>query len=151
MSNVRENIAQDIVKDLQGILVPRVVLVSRNPININDMAITQFPAIVVRTADEERTDATMQANPLRFGLVNYQIECYVRSNSSATTVNNNIDTQRNEIIEAVSEALEEDRTRNSQAMNSFVSAVSLNEDILYPLARVDITFTVQYKYTRGTL
>lgn len=151
MSNIRENIAKDIVTDLQGIVVPKVVLVSRNPINLADMAITQYPAIVVRTAEEERTDATMQASTLRFGTINYQIECYVRSDSSATTVNNSIDTQRNEIIEAVSEALEQDRTRNSQAMNSYVSAVTLNEDVTYPLARVDITFTVQYKYTRGTL
>jgi len=151
MSNIRENIAKDIVTDLQGIAVPKVVLVSRNPINLSDMAITQYPAIVVRTAEEERTDATMQTSTLRFGTINYQIECYVRSDSSATTVNNSIDTQRNEIIEAVSEALEEDRTRNSQAMNSYVSAVTLNEDVVYPLARVDITFTVQYKYTRGTL
>ena len=73
--SVREDIAKDIITDLQGITTPKVVLVSLNPININDMAITQYPAIVVRTAEESREDATMQTDTLRFGTINYQIEC----------------------------------------------------------------------------
>ena len=150
--SVREDIAKDIITDLQGITTPKVVLVSRNPINLNDMAITQYPAIVVRTAEEIREDATMQTDTLRFGTINYQIECYVRADSSAVTTNNSIDTQMNAIVEAVEEALETDRKRNSKAMNSFVSAItSVDEGIQYPIGRVDITFTVQYKYTRGTL
>ena len=150
--SVREDIAKDIITDLQGITTPKVVLVSRNPINLNDMAITQYPAIVVRTAEEIREDATMQTDTLRFGTINYQIECYIRADSSAVTTNNSIDTQMNAIVEAVEEALETDRTRNSKALNSFVSAItSVDEGIQYPIGRVDITFTVQYKYTRGTL
>ena len=149
--STREDIAKDIITDLQGITTPKVVLVSRNPINLNDMAITQYPAIVVRTAEEIREDATMQSSPLRFGTINYQIECYVRADSSAVTVNNSIDTQKNAIVEAVEEALETDRTRNSKAMNSFVSQVISDDAQQYPIGRVDITFTVQYKYTRGTL
>tara|TARA_Y100000114_G_scaffold121443_1_gene116611 strand:+ start:841 stop:1296 length:456 start_codon:yes stop_codon:yes gene_type:complete len=150
--SVREDIAKDIITDLQGITTPKVVLVSRNPINLNDMAITQYPAIVVRTAEEIREDATMQTDTLRFGTINYQIECYVRADSSAVTTNNSIDTQMNAIVEAVEEALETDRKRNDKAMNSFVSAItSVDEGIQYPIGRVDITFTVQYKYTRGTL
>ena len=150
--STREDIAKDIITDLQGITTPKVVLVSRNPINLNDMAITQYPAIVVRTAEEIREDATMASGAVRFGTINYQIECYVRADSSAVTVNNSIDTQKNAIVEAVEEALETDRTRNSKAMNSFVSAItSVDEGIQYPIGRVDITFTVQYKYTRGTL
>ena len=150
--SVREDIAKDIITDLQGITTPKVVLVSRNPININDMAITQYPAIVVRTAEESREDATMQTETLRFGTINYQIECYVRADSSAVTTNNSIDTQINAIVEAVEEALETDRKRNSKALNSFVSSViPVIEGVAFPIGRVDITFTVQYKYTRGTL
>ena len=148
--SIREDIAKDIIVDLKGITTPKVVLVSRNPINLNDMAITQYPAIVVRTAEEIREDAT--TNALRFGTINYQIECYIRADSSAVTTNNSIDTQMNAIVEAVEEALETDRTRNSKALNSFVSSVTpLNEGVAFPIGRVDITFTVQYKYTRGTL
>lgn len=151
MSNLREEIAEDIVQDLQGITTPPVVIVSRNPINTTDLSIAQYPAIMVRTTNEEREDATQGANRLRFGEIEYTILGYVRADSSATTVNNNIDTQRNNLIEAISEKLEEDRTRNSKAYNSYVTAVAVDDGTIYPLGRVDITFTVQYKYTRGTL
>jgi hypothetical protein len=104
---------------------------------------------MVRTTEEAREDAT--TNALRFGTIDYNIIGFVRADSSATTVNNSIDTQRNDLIEAISEALEEDRTRNSKALNSFVTQVTVDDGTVYPLGRVDITFRVQYKYTRGTL
>ena len=55
--SVREDIAKDIVQALQGITDPNVVLVSRNPIDISDLSIAQYPAIIVRTAEEDREDA----------------------------------------------------------------------------------------------
>ena len=149
MANVREQIAEDIVTDLQGITTPGVVIVSRNPINTTDLSIAQYPAIMVRTTTESREDVT--TNALRFGTIDYTITGFVRAESSATTVNNSIDTQRNTLIEAISEKLEEDRTRNSKALNSFITEVAVDDGTVYPLGRVDITFRVLYKYTRGTL
>jgi len=151
MANVREQIAEDIVTDLQGITVPGVVIVSRNPINTTDLSIAQYPAIMVRTTTESREDATMQTSKLRFGTIDYTITGYVRAESSATTINNSIDTQRNTLIEAISEKLEEDRTRNSKALNSFVTEVTVDDRTTYPLGKIDIVFRVLYKYTRGTL
>ena len=151
MANIREQIAEDIVTDLQGITVPGIVLVSRNPINTTDLSMAQYPAIMVRTTTETREDATMQTDTLRFGTIDYTITGFVRADSSATTVNNSIDTQRNELIEAISEALEEDRTRNAKAMNSFVTEVTVDDASIFPIGRIDITFRVLYKYTRGTL
>jgi len=151
MANVREQIAEDIVTDLQGITTPGVVLVSRNPINTTDLSMAQYPAIMVRTTTESREDATMSNSNLRFGTIDYTITGYVRAESSATTVNNSIDTQRNTLIEAISEALEEDRTRNSKALNSFVTEVTVDDASIFPIGRIDITFRVLYKYTRGTL
>ena len=151
MSNIREQIAEDIVTDLQGITVPGIVLVSRNPINTTDLSMAQYPAIMVRTTTESREDATMQTDTLRFGTIDYTITGFVRADSSATTVNNSIDTQRNELIEAISEALEEDRTRNAKALNSFVTEVTVDDASIFPIGRIDITFRVLYKYTRGTL
>ena len=149
MANVREQIAEDIETDLQGITTPGVVIVSRNPINTTDLSIAQYPAIMVRTTTESREDAT--TNALRFGTIDYTITGFVRSESSATTVNNSIDTQRNTLIEAISEKLEEDRTRNSKALNSFVTEVTVDDGTVFPIGRIDITFRVLYKYTRGTL
>ena len=149
MSNIREDIAKDIVQVLQGITEPAVVLVSRNPINTTDLSIAQYPAIFIRTTSELRDDATM--TDLRFGEIEFTISGYVRANSSATTVNNSIDEQKNNLIEAVEEALETDRTRNGKALNSFVSNIVADDGSIFPIGRVDITFTVRYKYTRGTL
>ena len=148
--SVRENIALDIVQDLQGITNPAPVIVSRNPIKLTDLSIAQFPAIIVQTTNEQRTDET-STNTFRFGQIEYTITGYVRADSSATTVNNNIDTQRNNIIEAISEKLEEDRTRNSNAMNSYVTAVQTDDGTQFPIGTAVITFVVDYKYTRGTL
>ena len=147
--SIREDIAKDIVQALGGITNPPVVLVSRNPINLTDMSIAQYPAIIVRTSEEQRSDETMGGS--RLSLINYTIQGYVRADSSATTNNNNIDTQKNNLVEAIEEKLEEDRTRNSLALNSFVSSVVSDEDSLFPIGRVDLTYTVQYKYTKGTL
>lgn len=147
--SVRENIATNIVQSLQGITNPGVVLVSRNPINTTDLAITQFPAIMVRTTNEDRDDATQGGT--RLAEIDYNIIGFVRANSSETTTNNNIDTQRNALIEAIEEKLEEDRTRNNQALNSFVAAVSVDDGTIFPIGRVDITYRCTYKYTRGTL
>lgn len=149
MSNVREDIATDIVQQLQGITNPAVVLVSRNPINTTDLSITQYPCIFVRTTAEERSDETMGGE--RLSTVEYTIQAYVRAESSATASNNNIDTQRNTIVEAIEEKLEADRTRNGKALNSFVSSVIADDGTIFPIGRIDITYLVQYKYTRGTL
>jgi len=149
MSNIRDDIAKDIVQQLQGIEVPKVVLVSRNPINPTDLSIAQFPAIVVRTTSELRTDEAMVTT--RFGEIEYTIQCYVRANSSATTVNNSIDEQKNTLVEAIEEKLEEDRKRNELALNSYVTNVIADDGSIFPIGRVDITYIVRYKYTRGTL
>ena len=146
--SVREDIAKNIVQVLQGITNPAVVLVSRNPINTTDLSIAQYPALIVRTSEEEKLDET--TGGVRIALINYVIQGYVRAGSSATTSNNNIDTQKNKLIEGIEEALEVDRTRNSLALNSYVSNISSDDTSLYPLGRIDITYTVQYKYTRGT-
>ena len=147
--SVREDIATNVVQTLQGITNPAVVIVSRNPINTSDLAITQYPAIIVRTSSEDRDDETMGG--VRLAQVDYTVIGYVRATASATTITNNIDTQRNALIEAVEEALEADRTRNGKALNCYDSNVTVDDGSIFPIGRVDITFTVQYKYTRGTV
>ena len=90
-------------------------------------------------------------NGTRLAEVDYTIIGYIRASSSATTINNTIDTDRNKLVAAIETALEVDRTRNSKALNSYVSSVTVDDGTIYPLGKVDITFTVTYKYTRGTL
>ncbi len=146
--SVREDIALDIVQKLQDITSPNVVLVTRNPFTVSDLAATQFPAVFVRTTDEERTDFTQAG--LREGIVEYEIVASVQADSSATSINNNVDTKRNEIVEAICEKLEEDTTRNSKALHSQITRVQVDDGTPFPVGQATITYQVQYKYTRGT-
>ena len=146
--SVREDIALDIVQKLSNITSPNVVLVTRNPFTVSDLAATQFPAIFVRTTDEDREDFTQ--NGLRQGVINYQIVASVQADSSATSINNNVDTKRNEIIEAICEKLEEDTARNEKALHSEITGVTVDDGTTFPVGQATITYSVQYKYTRGT-
>ncbi len=146
--SVRENIAIDIVQKLQGITNPNIVLVTRNPFTVTDLASTQFPAIFVRTTDEEREDLTQSG--LRQGVIDYQIVASIQADSSATSTNNNVDTKRNEIIEAICEKLEEDTTRNSKSLHSAIERIQVDDGTVFPIGQATITYSVQYKYTRGT-
>ena len=146
--SVREDIALDIVQKLSNITSPNVVLVTRNPFTVSDLAATQFPAIFVRTTTEDREDFTQ--NGLRQGVIEYQIVASVQADSSATSINNNVDTKRNEIIEAICEKLEEDTARNSKALHSEITGVTVDDGTTFPVGQATITYSVQYKYTRGT-
>jgi hypothetical protein len=115
---------------------------------VSDLATTQFPAIFVRTTDEDRADVTQAG--LREGELEYEIVASVQADSSATSINNNVDTKRNEIIEAICEKLEEDTTRNSKAQHSQVTRVQVDDGTAFPVGQATITYSVQYKYTRGT-
>jgi chorismate mutase len=74
----------------------------------------------------------------------------VQADSSATSINNNVDTKRNEIIEAICEKLEEDTARNSKALHSEITGVTVDDGTTFPVGQATITYSVQYKYTRGT-
>ena len=146
--SVREDIATDIVTKLSSITSPNIVLVTRNPFTVGSLASTQFPAVFVRTTDEDRQDFTQAG--LREGIIEYEIVASVTADSSATSTNNNIDTKRNEIIEAICEKLEEDTTRNSKALHSEITRVQVDDGTAFPIGQATITYSVQYKYTRGT-
>ena len=150
--SVRENIAQNIAQVLGDITTPPVRLVSRNPIGAQDISDVQYPAVFISSGDEEREDITQgTTTALRSGNIDYTITGLVRAASSAITTNNNIDTQRNELLEAISEKLEEDRTRNGNALNSYITDVEVDDGTAYPTGKIIVTYRVVYKYVRGTL
>ena len=144
--SIREQIAQDIVAVLESAVDPIAIkFVSRNPIGSTDISIEQYPAVFVRTAQEDRTDETMSGGTLKFGNVDFQITGFVRVGAES-----NADQDRNLLIQCIEDALEADRKRNSLAMNSHISNVTTDEGDQYPIVRVDIIYNVLYKYTRGT-
>ena len=144
--SARENIAKNIVSQLDNMTDPSPNLVSREKFDIQKLAITQFPAILVVTANEEREDISTTE---RQGLIQYQLRCYVRGNE--------IDTLRNEIVERVEETLEVSRNRditlagtNIHNVTTHISGIEVIDREL-PLGEVVVNVDVQYIYKKGVL
>lgn len=144
--NLRQQISEEIVETLQNMTDPQPVLVTREPFNVAELAITQFPAILVTATNESRELLTMggSGNGRKQGIITYTIRGYVRGNE--------LDKKRNDLLEAIEEALDADRYRSQEksvVMNSYVREIDIIER-LPPLAEVSITYEVTYNYLRGT-
>ena len=117
--SVRENIAANIVTALSAISTPNVKKVTREPFDFDKLSNAQFPAILVRTANETREDASMGG------------------------------TARNQIAEAIDEKLDEDRTRGGHAIDTQVISVEVDDGTIDPIGGVIVTVQILYSYTRG--
>jgi len=140
----RENIAKNIVSTLQSVTTPhRISYVTREPFNFEQLSAAQFPAILVRTAGEDREDSTVGGTMgKRQATINYELVCYVKSGV--------IDEARNDIIEAVEEGLDADRTRGGYALDTQITTVEIDEGQLDKIGGVILTVRVLYEFTRGT-
>lgn len=143
--SVREKIADNIVDTLKSVLDPvKVKYVTREPFDFEKLSNAQFPAILVRSADEDRSDTTVGGSlTQRMATINYQLICYVKGAK--------IDTARNKLIEAIEEKLDDDRTRGSNALDTQILSIETDEGSIAPIGGVIITLKVLYKYTRGTV
>jgi hypothetical protein len=142
MSSIREDFAKDIVETLKNMVDPQPVLVTREPFDVEKLAITQFPAILVVTGNEEREDYSM---PLRQGQIIYTIRGFVRGGAE-------LDRQKNDLIERVEESLEVDPFRGTGNKNVRTEVSSIEViDRLQPLGEVAITVQVRYLFNKGTL
>ena len=141
--SLREDIVNDIVTTLQNISDLQPVLVTREPFDVEKLAITQFPAILITSTNEERTTETMSAG-IRQGTIAYTVRGFVRGNE--------IDKKRNDLIEAIEEALDADRNRGKssrQVLDTQIASIEV-VDRLPPLGEVVLTVNVRYIFTRGT-
>lgn len=143
--SIRENIAENLVETLQYISQPIAVkYVTREPFDFEKLSNAQFPAILVRSADEDREDATIGGTiAQRIATINYQLVCFVKGAK--------IDTARNKIIEAVEEKLAVDKTRGGNALDTQVLSIEADTGSIAPVGGVIITLRVLYQYQRGTL
>jgi hypothetical protein len=142
--NLRQQIAESIVEVLKDINDPRAVLVTREPFNVLEIAITQFPAILVQVQREDRETITMgiPGAGRRLGTLTYNLRGFVRGAE--------LDRQRNDLIEAIEEALDSDRYRGLIANGVIDSQVISIEVIerMPPLAEFVIEYQVRYNYLR---
>jgi hypothetical protein len=141
--SIRESIAANIVTTLKAMRTPvQAKYVTREPFDFNKLSNAQFPAILVQTASESREDATIGgAGIKRFGTIDYSITGFVKAAE--------IDTARNELIEAIEEALDADRTRGDYAKDTQIISVETDEGSIDPIGGIIVSVRVMYDFTRG--
>lgn len=142
--SAREKIAIDIVKQLKNMTNPAPVLVSREFFDFEKLAITQFPAVLVVSGNEDREDISMSE---RQGTLEIELRCFVRGSE--------LDTARNNLIENIEQTLELSRDRNitvDDTATHYVQSSINNIEVIerqQPLGQFNATISVTYVYKRG--
>lgn len=144
--SIREDVAVNIVDTLKEIEAPKPVIVTREPFAITELAITQFPALLVQQTVETRETVSMglPGSGRRIGTMTFEVRGFVRGTQ--------LDTQRNDLIEAVEDALDADRYRGLRASGVLDTQI-VNIEIIprtEPLAEFVMTVEVNYNYVRGS-
>jgi len=149
MSN-REDIAKNILEVLEDMAPPRANFVTREPFDVEKLAITQFPALLVSTGNETREDNSMGGN--RRGVIEVQIRGFVRSEGRKGQVQT-VDEKRNLLIERIEEALNTNRDRELGATRAATTHITEIEvvDRTPPLGEFVVTAEVQYSFTKGAV
>jgi len=138
----RNDITNNVVSILTDANDPKPVFVTREVIEVEKLGRTQFPAVVVKSGDESRTEFTMGGNSgSRRSIFNVVCDCFVTGTD--------IDRQRNDIAERVEEALVADITRGGFALDTRLTELAIDEAIDSRFGLITLTFEVEYIYIRG--
>ena len=142
--SVRENIASNIVTVLTAISSPITLKkITRQPFEPRDLSQQQFPCAWVESAEETREDISTN-DGTRQGTVDFVIMGFVQG------VESNIDTARNQLITAIETALDLDRTRDSNALDTEVISIETDEGTIFPLGGIRMVARCIYTFTSGT-
>ena len=137
---MRELICDNIVNTLRDL--NEITFVTRQPFKFEELSNAQFPACLIQTAGERRADRTIGGDDIqRQSDLTIRIVGFVKGSS--------IDTARNELIEAIENGLDADRTRGGYALDTQVVEVETDEGTLEPLGGIVVTVSVLYTYARG--
>ena len=144
--SLREQIVINTATILSQRADPGFVLVTREPFDVAELAITQFPSILISFNSETRETVSMGAPAVgrRAGEITLDLRVFLRGNE--------LDKKRNSAIAAVEDALESDRyldLRSSGVLDSQITVIE-TQDRQPPLAEVLISFVVSYNYIRGS-
>ena len=137
----RESIVSHLESLLKKMNTPKLGKVVRDPIIVEELPKTAFPAVFIETTDEEIEDISM--NYRRRGVMEVNVVCIVQGV--------NRDTQRNILVEGIEKVLLKDRTVNNQAKDislARVEAIAVGETA--PYATVRMVFLVERHYTITT-
>ncbi len=136
--STREDIVSHLVSLLKAMNSPKLGKVERDPIVVDELPKTAFPAVYVETTNEDIEDVTMQK--LRRGIIDVEVVVIVGGKSR--------DTQRNVVVEGIEKALMTDRTVGTYAKDislARVEAVAVGESA--PYASLRMVFNVEHHYT----
>jgi len=136
--STREDIVSHLVKLLKAMNSPKLGKVVRDPIVVDELPKTAFPAVYVETTNEDIEDLTMQK--FRRGVIDVEVVVIVGGKSR--------DTQRNVVVEGIEKALMADRTVGNNAKDislARVEAVAVGESA--PYASLRMVFNVEHHYT----
>ena len=149
MSN-REDIINNIIDVLGDMDNPKPRLVTREPFDVDKLALTQFPALLVTTGNEIREDNSMGGN--RRGTLEVNIRGFVRSDGRQGFVQS-VDQKRNELIERIEETLNTNRDRELNATRAATTHVTSIEvvDRTPPLGEFNLIAEVYYSFTKGAV
>lgn len=141
--SIRESVAANIVTTLQSATSPITpTYVTREPFKFDELSNAQFPAILVQTTAEDRRDVTVGDSGItREGVISYELIGYVKSTT--------IDTARNQLIETIEEALDADRTRGGNVLDTQVVSIETDEGTIAPIGGIIVTVEVMYNFVRG--
>ena len=143
----RESIAGDIITKLDAVSSPiELKLIKREPFKPEELSNAQFPAAYVQTGDETREMLSLGdvGTGKRQGTIDFLIVGFVKGTTA------NIDTLRNQLIEVIEETLDNDITRNGNALNTQVIEANTDEGVLFPYGGIRIVVRVLYEFVRGT-
>jgi len=143
----RESIAGDIITKLDAVSSPiELKLIKREPFQPEELSNAQFPAAYVQTGDETREMLSLGdvGTGKRQGTIDFLIVGFVKGTTA------NIDTLRNQLIEVIEETLDNDITRNGNALNTQVIEANTDEGVLFPYGGIRIVVRVLYEFVRGT-
>ena len=143
----RENIASDIITKLDAVTSPiEFKKITREPFEVEELSDAQFPALFVQSGDETREVSSIgdTGSGSYRGTIDFLIVAFGKGTTS------NIDTVRNQIIEVVEETLDNDITRNGNALNTEMVEITTDEGEFQPYGAVRMVIRVLYQFTRGT-
>ena len=144
MNSQREKIVRNIVETLKNQHAVRLGTVTRDPgISLEDLAATAFPAVIIESGNEIRESITQGGSgATRQARMEVNISVWTNSNASA-------DTQRNDLIEAIEELLEQDASRGGNSLDTQLTSVITDNSQTAPYISMVLTFEIPYLYIKG--
>jgi hypothetical protein len=141
-NNKRKAILDDVVDKLKSITSPRLGKVSTKPEDFARLARTAFPFVQVEITDESKEDI---AREWRLATMTVNITVHLDGKSKTEKVQQ----QLSDIVEAIEEKLEADRTRGGKAQLTELLEVGDIQETGYPTVSQTMSVGIQYTYTKG--